>query len=622
MNLIEKNISYVGGLLKPLIPYYETIGKFGDWESGQGADMSWFEMFARSAYGIWAYTAAVGNNVYIQKFNATIHKAILDSRYTTWCNEDQKAVELIPLISLLLIHRDLTWNTYTEKERQELLTFFGNVNAIEIGGDNWQFFRILVTRGIIELGGEQDQRYIEDSWKIVDECYCGDGWYRDGKTGAKDYYVAFGYHYYSLLYRHLYPDDERCDIIKERALAFAKDYQYFFDANGRMIVYGRSMIYRCASLAFWSILLCNDDILDDSLREQVISIIDKSLDWWKRQLITDKEGLLTLGIAYRNEYVCENYNSSGSPYWLMKAFAFMLADKANLTIGKPETLDKDSAPEIKTIANGDIIVVRDRKWNTAFINSSLGGGYVPNRVAKYMRFAYNSMTGFNVSREANDFKNLSDDNSLIFDVAGIKHQREANDIYINRGAYQEFEWHCGDLIKVRSFVIPQADGYIRVHIVNSKLTLDCYETGFAIGMNACAVGEMQSLQGKGELLTKNNAVNSNIYHPHTTMKCLKYHICKGTNLIADYTYLGEKTIDEVGSKREFGVLLTNRKIIIESDKSISIPLRCVDTMAIRISEIKNLLYGVNLSMRKGILNVYNNTDWIKGGYRKFKQKIR
>lgn len=619
MNLIDKNIRYLEDLLKPLLPYYDTIGRFGDWESGQGANMSWFEMFARSAYGICAYTAAIGDNVYIKKFNATIHQAMRDPRYATWHDEDQKAVELIPLISLLLIHRDLTWDTYSAKEQQDLLAFFSNINAIQIGGDNWQFFRILVTRGIKELSGEPNQKFIEDSWQIVDECYCGDGWYRDGKNGPKDYYVAFGYHYYSLLYRYLFPNDERCVIIKERALAFAKDYQYFFDAEGRMIVYGRSMIYRCASLAFWSMLLCNDDLLDDSLRAQAITIIDKSLDWWKLQPITNRDGLLTLGIAYRNEYVCENYNSSGSPYWLMKAFAFMLADKEKLEKGKAEAFDKRGTPEIKTIANGDMIVVRNEKWNTAFINSYKGVGYVANNSAKYMRFAYNSLTGFNLSREANDIRNLSDDNSLVFDIAGVKHQREANISYKSHDGYQEFEWYCGEFIKVRSFVVPQQDGYIRVHLIKSKIDTDCWETGFAINSGIGLYGAVVPLYGHGEVQDVENPVNSNIYYPHTHMQCIKYHVCKGTNLIADYTYLGEEPVEVQRLIDAVNFKIAGRRILFSGGKIL---VSVFAILSIKINNVISYLLGRCNYFVSSIVRLYNESKWIKKSYRRIKKLLK
>lgn len=616
MNIIDKHIAYLEGLLKPILPYYEKIGEYGDWESGQGTNISWFEMFARSTYGIIAYTSAVGDNVFVRKFNEVIHKAIRDERYNKWQEGDQKAVELIPLITLMLVHKKLTWDTYSVEQQQALLKFFGGINRIGIGRDNWQFFRIVVTRGINELGGNEDEQNVIDSWKIVDECYCGVGWYQDGKNGAKDYYVAFGYHFYSLLYRYLFPDDERSEIIKERALLFAKDYQYMFDAEGRMIAYGRSMIYRFASLSFWSMLLCNH-ILDEEGTAQAIQIVDKGLEWWKQQRLTDENGLLNLGFTYRNEYICEDYNSAGSPYWVLKVFAFML-DKERLQGLQIQESEQSVHKEIKKIANGDAFVVTNEKWNTLFINSYKGVGYVPNNASKYMRFAYNSATGFNLSKHASVNLPLPDDNSLVFDIARIMHQREANIYYKVHENYQEFEWQCEGLIKVRSFVVPQSDGYIRVHIIKSKIDTDCWETGFAINPETGIYGAVFSLCGQGEVQEVQNPVNSNIYYPHTQMQCVKYHICEGLNMIADFTYLGDLPFKQ----EKFSVNLHKNTIVAKAEGEVRISIHILDSMRLRSTTIRSRMYMANKKMYAKISDLYNNTAWVKNIYRKLKSKLK
>lgn len=615
MNIIDKHIAYLEDILKPLLPYYDKMGAYGDWESGQGANISWFEMFARSTYGIIAYTSAVGDNEYIHKFNKVIHKAIRDERYSQWRDGDQKAVELIPLITLMLVHRKLTWDTYSVEQQKNLLDFFGGINRIGIGGDNWQFFRIVVTKCINELGGKEDEQNIINSWKVVDECYCGDGWYRDGKNGAKDYYVAFGYHFYSSLYRYLFPNDERSEIIKERALLFAKDYQYMFDAEGRMIAYGRSMIYRFASLSFWSMMLCNH-ILDEEGTAQAIQIIDRGLDWWKQQKLINEDGLLNLGFGYRNEYICEDYNSSGSTYWVLKAFAFML-DKERLKGLQLKETEQVAQLEIQKIANEDAFVVKNEKWNTLFINSYKGVGYVPNNAPKYMRFAYNSATGFNLSKHASVNLPLPDDNSLVFDIAGVRHQREANISYKAHEGCQEFEWQCGELIKVRTFVVPRLDGYIRVHMIKSKIDTDCWETGFAINPEM-GLWALVPLYGHGEIQDVDNPVNSNIYHPHTHMQCIKYHVCKGMNLVADYTYIGTKSLMQecVSAK------LHKNVIIIRAEGEQKIPIPVMDVMRIRFTSMKNRVYIVKHNMFVKLANMYNNTAWLKNAYRKLKGRLK
>lgn len=618
-DIIKNNVEFLEGMLNPLLPYYEKIGEFGDFESGQGKDVAWFEMFARSTYGIIAYTSVVGNNKFLVKFNEIIHLLIQDNRYKVWYNHDQKAVELIPLIVLMVIHKSLTWDTYSKKEKEEILSYFGNINKILIGGDNWQFFRIIVTRAINELGGNEDYQLINDSWKVVNECYCGDGWYRDGKNGVKDYYVAFGYHFYSLLYRFLFPEDDKCEIIKERALLFLNDYRLLFDTKGRMIAYGRSMIYRFASLSFWSMLLCNH-ILNEDETCFVINIISKGLEWWKKQKITNREGLLTLGFAYKNEYICENYNSSGSPYWVMKAFLFMLQPIINIENYKTNTASQGKNFSIKKIANGDIWVVPNSNWSTMYVNSYSGVNYVSNNSAKYMRFAYNSRTGFNLSKNYNEFLYLSDDNSLVFDICGVKHLREANKKYQTHDRYQEFQWSCGDLIGVRTYIIPQVDGYIRIHIIDSKLSVDCYETGFAIESSKKLVSGMCLLYGVGSVIEIENAVNSNILYPHTMMSCIKYHINKGINMIADYTYLLDNTNDSDNIYCP-EVRLQNKYIVIKEIKELKIRLSKKDILSIRLNVIKNLVRSSYSHIISRSIYLYNNTKWIKKIYRTIKHKL-
>lgn len=81
---------------------------------------------------------------------------------------------------------------------------------------------------IEKLSNNDMSMIISDSWKIVDSCYTENGWYTDGKNGPKDYYIAFGYHFYSLLYSYFSDDIKRNEIIKVRAISFAKEYLFAY----------------------------------------------------------------------------------------------------------------------------------------------------------------------------------------------------------------------------------------------------------------------------------------------------------------------------------------------------------------------------------------------------------
>lgn len=89
-------------------------------------------------------------------------------------------------------------------------------------------------------------------------------------------------------------------------------------ADGASVPFGRSLTYRFAMVAFWSaVAFAGLDVFSPGV---VKGIILRHLRWWQQQSIFDREGILTLGFAYPNLVMCEDYNSPGSPYWALKVF--------------------------------------------------------------------------------------------------------------------------------------------------------------------------------------------------------------------------------------------------------------------------------------------------------------
>lgn len=41
---------------------------------------------------------------------------------------------------------------------------------------------------------------LEEYLEGLETFYLGEGWYRDGDSGQKDYYISFAIHFYSLIY--------------------------------------------------------------------------------------------------------------------------------------------------------------------------------------------------------------------------------------------------------------------------------------------------------------------------------------------------------------------------------------------------------------------------------------
>ena len=102
------------------------------------------------------------------------------------------------------------------------------------------------------------------------------------------------------------------------ALAFGRDYIYWFSQDGSSFAYGRSMTYRFAQAAYFAVCaLCGVEAFPLPVLKGILA---RHLVYWLNQPIFDNAGILTIGYAYPNLQMSESYNAPGSPYWALKAF--------------------------------------------------------------------------------------------------------------------------------------------------------------------------------------------------------------------------------------------------------------------------------------------------------------
>ena len=122
----------------------------------------------------------------------------------------------------------------------------------KIPKNNWTFFKVLIRLALEGCGQVINQAELEEELALIECMYLGDGWYMDGKTTQRDYYISFAFHYYSLIYVKFMRERDpiRAKRFTERAVMFAQDYLYYFDEEGEALPYGRSQTYRFAQGAF------------------------------------------------------------------------------------------------------------------------------------------------------------------------------------------------------------------------------------------------------------------------------------------------------------------------------------------------------------------------------------
>ena len=356
-------------------------------------------------------------------------------------------------------------------------------------------------------------------------------------------YISFAIHFYSLVYAVVMKeeDPDRCGRYLERAGSFAKQFIYWFAESGESLPYGRSLTYRFAQTAFWSMAAVAG--VDAVPLPVIKGIILRHLDYWMRQPIFDNKGLLTIGYAYPNLHMAESYNAPGSPYWSMKAFAFLMLPEGH------EFWSVEAAPlppleGLKTLTYGEMVIQRRPGDVVAYVPGVYkhnGQVHVPE---KYSKFAYSTYFGFSVPRSGKQITEAAPDSMLAFEISGHIFVRRMIDNFTIENNTIVSTWSPFQGIEVETTLVPTERGHIRRHRIKSAMDCVAYDCGFAVSArkpdfggeatqssaclrNAESFCRVACLKGPGTGVKIWGAPNTNLLVQNTEIPAVKYEIISG-----------------------------------------------------------------------------------------------
>ncbi|MGN6727815.1 MAG: DUF2264 domain-containing protein [Tepidisphaeraceae bacterium] len=403
---------------------------------------------------------------------------------------DQRSVEMAAFGVALRLVPEKIWTPLSAEQKDRFATWMQGVIAHDLFPNNWQFFRLLVGLGLRHIGRAPADL---DAWEqktidLLDACYIGDGWYADGLNNQRDYYIAMAFHFYSLLLSHLAgagPVLKRVEEWKSRATTFAKDFVYWFGADGSSIAFGRSLTYRFAVAGFWG--GCALAGVPGFTPGQNKGMLLRNIRWWWKQPILYPDGILSLGYAYPNLNMLEPYNAMGSPYWAFKAFAPLMlpADDAFWTAAEeplPDASPRRVQPKPAFITDrdpdsGHVIAHSAGQW--------YGAWALRHRDAKYAKFAYSSFFAPCVGANHEWLPGVGSDNTLSI-IEGSTPAPGA--FWQNRGLttnarveadHVVSDWNYVPGVDVRTWIVPGGAWHVRVHRVKTDRTIQVAEGGFA-----------------------------------------------------------------------------------------------------------------------------------------------
>ena len=508
-------------VFRPLLPYFSPGGariRLGSSGALFGTESESLEGFARPLYGIVPLTLGGSEFEYWDLYRRGLSNGTNPAHPEYWGmgKTDQRMVERAALGIALAFTPEKIWEPLEPKARDHLADWLTPINEHWLPENNWQFFRVMVNLGLATVGRKYDERAHQAALDCIESQYDADGYYHDGPVGRVDYYVAWALHTYGLIYASspaAQPDYAR--RYRERARAFARHFQQWFDEAGAAVAFGRSQTYRFAQGAFWGALAwANEEALPWA---RIKGLYLRHLRYWSQLPIADRDGVISLGYAYNNLHVCEAYSSPCSPYWCMKGFLGLAAPDDHPFWTTPEETGEAfeaALPRITAEPQAGMVFQRGG-GHVTLLNAGQAEPQFVNMPAKYGKFCYSSYFGFSVAQPENQPEHGVHDSMLAlreetgpWRVRVISLEQETHDHVVHS------LWRPWPTVTIETRLIAcGGPWHVRMHRIQSDRLLQSSEQGFSLGRDGSDDVEpvIQRLDGDTGIIARTSMGSSGIF---------------------------------------------------------------------------------------------------------------
>lgn len=457
----------------------------GNTSAHYGQEIARMEGLSRMLWALFPLLAAGDSSPFTAKYISAICHGTDPEHPGYWGVPrayDQRLVEMAVYGVGMALMKTAFTDWFTPQQQRNIFNWLNHISDAEMPDNNWNYFAIMVQLGFKQAGMPWDAGVISARFEKMEAYYLGDGWYSDGPGRPKDYYISMAFHYYGLIYATGMNDDDplRCSELRARAERFSQDFIHLFAADGSAVPFGRSLTYRFAEAAFWSAAAFAG--LQSYSQGEMKGLILRHLRWWLAQPICDRDGILTIGYAYPNLVMAEDYNSPGSPYWAFKLFLVLALDEQH-PFWQAQECPLPTLRSPHAICPADQLLVRDATGQHVYLLTAgqLELNNYVNTAAKYTKFAYSNRFGFTLERGRYGIKHAACDSMLML-AEGDEHyrgRRDCRDVVTSAQAVfsRWSPWHDVD---ISSWLIPCGEWHVRVHHIRTARRLDSVEGGFAV----------------------------------------------------------------------------------------------------------------------------------------------
>ncbi|MCO7124725.1 DUF2264 domain-containing protein [Sporolactobacillus shoreicorticis] len=394
---------------------------------------------------------------------------------------DQLFVEMGALSAYLTETKKDFWDHLSKASQQKIYDWMDQVNYHKIPKNNWLLFRNLVNNFFKRAGMPYHPDQMKADLDLVNSYYLEHGWYYDGYPNQIDNYIPFALQYFALLYAVLSDEeDEQIKAFRERGTEFVYSYAKWFATDGAALPFGRSLDYRFAQSAFWSVAALSKIPTEPFSLGQIKHLLLNNLRWWFKQNIFTTDGLIPIGYAYPNMVFAEGYNAPASAYWALKTFLLLAIpdDDPFWQVKEEEDLE---LPSFSKEPETRMLLARSKSGLElqAFTAGQHSHEHAQGQ-AKYEKYVYSTTFGFSTPKGTVLLKQGAYDNTLaVAESENFYHTVFGYENYEIHDSYVYSEWKPWDNVSIKNFVIPALPWHVRIHQIVTERKLHVAEGSFS-----------------------------------------------------------------------------------------------------------------------------------------------
>jgi hypothetical protein len=514
---------------------------------------NWFELLTRPLWGLAAAPEAADDALW-DLLAHTLARA-LDS-YDDWYigglhAVSQRCVEAAAVGWGLALAPERLWDPLPPKARDRIAEWLSAAYTTGVADTNWHYFPVFVGHGLDRVGIDHDPAVAAAHLDRMAEFAIGDGVFEDGPGGRVDYYNPFAFHTYALLHYRLCGDDR----FVETAAEFARRFASWFASDGAAVPYGRSLGYRFAQSSLWGALAAAD--VEAVPWDEAAGFARRNLAWWWDRPILDPEGRLTVGYAYPNDALVEQYLTAGSPWWATKIFCGLLAGP-----GHPFWTEDaaEPGPGVTPHAAARAVHVRDRGGNVTRLNGQAWHPWARGGQEAYAKFAYSSLAAFSHATPGPGLEFAVPDGALVFSEDG-RHwmgREDSDEGAVGDDGTVRVVWKPWPDVTVTTELSAELDGiHRRVHTVETARPLLAAEGGWCLPRDdsehgtadhaawLASGGLRSAIEGLGDWRSAEviePMQGTHLYWPRTMLPVVRAELEPGVHRLDTAIYLGHESL--------------------------------------------------------------------------------